>query len=131
MSETELERIKGLELIAEFHTKNLDDHEKRIDALEEVSSVVSRLNDAVTRQGDNIDKLSQNTNTAIKELVSVINDVKKTTEKLEIMQAEAKVRQQYWFIDGILTIVKKIGIKGFIGIGTAVAAIATALHIWG
>lgn len=142
MPETELERIKGLEVTACNQQRQIEDHEKRIDALEEVSVVVGKLNDVVSRQGENIDKLSQNTNssikelsqntnTAIKELMSVINDMKKTTEQLGIAQAKIEVNQKYWFIDGILTIFKKIGVKGFIAIGSMIAAILTALHILG
>lgn len=138
MPETELERIKGLEVTTGNQQKQIDDHEDRIDALEKVSVVVCQLNEVVSRQGENIDKtnssikeLGQNTNTAIKELMSVINDMKKTTEQLNIAQAVIEAKQKYWFIDGMLMIIKKIGIKGFIGIGATIATILTALHIWG
>lgn len=124
MPETELERIKGLEVTACNQQRQIEDHEKRIDALEEVSVVVNKL-------GENIDKLSQNTNTAIKDLMSVIENMKKNTEQLSIAQAKIEATQKYWFIDGFLTIFRKIGVKGFIAIGSVVAAILTALHILG
>lgn len=153
MAETELERIKGLEVKTDNHTKILDDHEKRIDKLESISIVVGQLNDVVKQQGENIDKLSkntsiaidklsestsntieklsENTNNAVEKLTSIISDVKKSTERLEVMQAKIEIRQDYYLVDGIKTLVKKIGIKGFIAIGSVVAAILTALHILG
>jgi polyribonucleotide nucleotidyltransferase len=142
MAETELERIKGLEVLTDVHKTQLEDHERRIDKLEEFSVVVDKLNDTVTRQGENIDKLSQNTNSTIKELgentnntisklMDIINDTKKATEELLVMTARIETRQEYYLFDGIKTIVKKIGIKGFVAIGSTIAGIATALHIWG
>lgn len=136
------ERIAKLEIISEFQSKQIEDHEKRIDSLEEINVVVGKLNEVVKQQGENIDKLSQNTNNAIgklsesttntvEKLTSIISDVKKSTEQLAIMQAKIEMRQDYYLVDGIKTLVKKIGIKGFIAIGMAIASILTALHIWG